>query len=195
MAVSYFYCILLCIYDSSIPPAFINQSITRRKQYGAPTHISWHSKEILTSDAKALEVVSLGRLLDSISATCWVSFWDRNGPIITALEEINGDLPASAPFTMGDGKGVTRCTKTLWRRWQVQQLRQKSVFLQKVRLWQEAVCKMAALLFYTWDTMAALHAVTLLRHCYTAARTCSSCCQWGWLGESLQYQNPVASCR
>lgn len=97
----------------------------------------------------------------TISAICWVSFWDLNGPIITALEQINGDLAASAPLTMGDGKGVTRCTKTLWRRWQVQPLRQKSVFLQKVWLWQEAVCKMAEFPFY-------------MRHndCITCSKSC-----------------------
>lgn len=111
---------------------------------------------------KELGVLSLGRLFDSISATRWVSFWDLNGPIITALEQINGDLAASAPFTMGDGKGVTRCTKTLWRRWQVQPLCQKSVFLQKVWLWQEAVCKVAGLPFHA-------------RHngCITCSKSCT----------------------
>ena len=74
-------------------------------------------------------------------------FWDLNGPIITTLEQINGDLPARALSTMGDGEGVTRCTETLWTGWQEQPLRQKSVFLQKVRLWQEAINKVPGLLF------------------------------------------------
>lgn len=129
-----------------------------------------------------MEVLFLGRLLESISAPCRVSFWDLNGTIITALEQINGDLPACAPYTMGDGKGLTRCTKTLWRRRQVQPLLQKSVFLQKVCLWQEVVYKMAAFLFYTQNTMAVLHAVKLVCHCYMAICNCMSCCQWGSLG-------------
>lgn len=126
------------------------------------------------------------------SATCWVSFWDLNGPIITALERINGDLPASAHFTMGDGKGVTRCTKTLWRRWQVQPPHQKS-FFQNVWLWKPSA-KWHRSFSYTWDSMAVLHSVNLLCHCYTAACNCPYC-QWGCLEESLQYQNPVATCR
>lgn len=63
-----------------------------------------HAEKLLA----VVEVRSSFSLLGSFSATCWVSFWDLNGPIITTLERINGELPARPPSTMRDGK---RCDK------------------------------------------------------------------------------------
>lgn len=63
-------------------------------------HVLWKYKEIFTRNAEG-------------SATWWISLWDLNGPIITAMEQINGALPDRAS-QCGLGTGVTRSMRTLW---------------------------------------------------------------------------------
>lgn len=117
------------------------------------------------------------------SATCWVSFWDLNGPIIAALEQINGPASRSSLHNGGWEKCDKMHKGLIGTETGAVTLPEVFFFFppqQNVCLWKLSA-KWQPSFSYTWDTPAAWHAVNLPCHFYTLRHVTTSYCHLGCL--------------